>query len=535
MKKLLIFVLIIATIIGVFVMPSGASASEVNTGGEDVVYVGDTLVSEKIETDYDWYKAFLVFSDLKDVYYGVKEMDDLNVRVTFNIAGTIAVGEYEDGVFHDVYSSDLVESNDVLEYRDVYFGDGGTLTGYQYGDGKAVTIREEDLFKPLIIEIIDERNLTDYAKAWRRTQFEYSQEGRGYVREGCPTIRFKNGKVANLMYTLTTENGIFLCEINFEYGDSIIALPSALTFLRPQDKLAEKIDSMFGGLDYTAAKIMNKIATSFAGGIATFLMDTISLLTEKGLIFFIVAIIMMAFIKTRRAGIIMFVAIAVGAVFTNFVLKDAVMRSRPFETNTIYYEFWKAVGSPAESGFSFPSGHVTAAMAAATAFFICFKKKYSWLGFLVVLAVGASRIYLMAHYASDVLAAIIIGAISAILAIYITKLIYFILEHYRDHKVCSTILEKDFAEYLKKKREARAEKLKVAEAKKATETQNTVVTKERAKVETVIEEVEKVVSEKGTQCDPKLMETLVALMAEVKELIKDVKAEPKEVGKTENE
>ena len=64
---------------------------------------------------------------------------------------------------------------------------------------------------------------------------------------------------------------------------------------------------------------------------------------------------------------------------------------------------------------------------------------------------GISRNYLMAHYPSDVLAAMIVGSLSAVIAYYITKLIYYVLEKYNDNKLFAFVLDFDVLQLLKRK------------------------------------------------------------------------------------
>ena len=148
----------------------------------------------------------------------------------------------------------------------------------------------------------------------------------------------------------------------------------------------------------------------------------------------------MLFSKTRKAGICIFGAVACGALITNVILKDLVARPRPCESE--FLNEFLAFDYPTEDGFSFPSGHMTAISAATLAIFLCFNKKFSWIGFPFVLIMGASRIYLLAHYPSDVLAGMVVGAISSVIAFYITKLIYIFLNKHAENKFCDFVLNK---------------------------------------------------------------------------------------------
>ena len=492
MKRFIIAVLIIATILSVCIVPMASATTSDTTN--TVTFKGDSITSDRIETDEEWASAFKVFSQLRDIYYGIGNANP-NVRVTFNVGGNISEGSYDRGIFHDLWPDSALTGNYV--YNNIYYAD---RKGYQYKNGDVIEFGFESttLSRPIVIDIIDFLGLDDVEETWRRADYgEYDASQRGYTKSNAPTIRFKNGKVVNVAFTMGSGTGKTRCEVNFEYGTAIVPLPPELMHLRTGNNVANSIDNAFSGIDYGVASFMNKIARSFLGNIATHLANAVSLVTEKGLVFFLVAIILMCFAKTRKAGVLMFGAVAIGAIFTNFILKDLIMRTRPYETNTLYYGFWKAVGSPIESGYSFPSGHTTAVMAAATAFFISFNKKYSWVGFIVVLAVGVSRIYLMAHYTSDVIFAIIVGGVAGVASMYIAKLLYYIVGRFPNNELCKAILTKDVIQiFIQKKGE---------EEKSDTATN------------ALDEEKTEQIDEKPTESRE---DTLVALMTEVRDLLK---------------
>jgi len=183
------------------------------------------------------------------------------------------------------------------------------------------------------------------------------------------------------------------------------------------------LTDVFSGIDLGILSLMHTLA-EHAGAVLTPLARLITLLGEKGIIFFLIALVLMCRSKTRPLGVCIFGAVCCGALITNVILKDWVARPRPFETLAVYRAWWNYIGSPAEDGFSFPSGHVTAAAAGMVS--LCFMRSRRWLGAAVgvVLVMALSRNYLMAHYPSDVIAAAIIGTLSAYVAYLITMLIF---------------------------------------------------------------------------------------------------------------
>ena len=206
---------------------------------------------------------------------------------------------------------------------------------------------------------------------------------------------------------------------------------------------AQWLNTAFAGYDMAILKILHAIAGAL-GPVLTPIMKLITLLGEKGILLLLLALGLMCFSRTRRIGVCVFGAVCCGALITNFILKDWVARPRPFETLDIYRQWWEAVGSPAEDGFSFPSGHVTAAAAGMTALCLMKGRRLVVPSVVIVLLMAISRNYLMAHYPSDVLFAAVIGVASAFIAYYITKLIFRLLEEHEDLRFCELALNFDF-------------------------------------------------------------------------------------------
>jgi hypothetical protein len=152
-----------------------------------------------------------------------------------------------------------------------------------------------------------------------------------------------------------------------------------------------------------------------------------------------------------------------GALITNILLKDTIARPRPYESSVEYELWWMAVGSPAEDGFSFPSGHVTACAAAMTAITLMRGKKWIVPSVVIVLLMMISRTYLMAHYPSDVTAAILIGVFSGFVSWFITQLIFRILRRHSDVPFFRFLLDFDIRDiiplpFLKRKQRSKSAK-----------------------------------------------------------------------------
>lgn len=175
--------------------------------------------------------------------------------------------------------------------------------------------------------------------------------------------------------------------------------------------------------DHTIAKWANDVFQS-TNEILSPLLKLITNLGNMGFIFIMISLIMIFFKKIRKIGMIVLFSIAIGFVLTNLILKNVVARPRPFIDETSdYYLWWKEAGSMIESGYSFPSGHTTAAMAFGLSLFLCFKKKWSWVFLLIPLIMGFTRIYFVVHYTTDVLGAILVGGLSALISYFAIKYI----------------------------------------------------------------------------------------------------------------
>lgn len=207
------------------------------------------------------------------------------------------------------------------------------------------------------------------------------------------------------------------------------------------------LNQFFFGYDSAILGALHSLAES-AGAVLTPLMKLVTLLGEKGLVFFVLAVVFACFSRTRDLGVCIFGAVCCGALITNIILKDSIARPRPFETVEQFRQWWQFVGAPAEDGFSFPSGHVTAAAAGMTAIALMKGKKFVLPSVLVVLIMGISRNYLVAHYPSDVLAAIIVGTASGFIAWAITRLIFSFLRSHEDVPLFELMLELDIRELL---------------------------------------------------------------------------------------
>ena len=173
------------------------------------------------------------------------------------------------------------------------------------------------------------------------------------------------------------------------------------------------------------------------GAVLTPIAKALTAIGEKGLIFLVLAAILLLFPKTRKLGVCLFGAIACCFLVSNLILKDAIARTRPYLSTEQLLQWWYAAGHVVEDGFSCPSGHVGAATAGVTAIWFFRNRDKGVSGLLIFLylwpiAMTCSRCYLMGHYPTDCLLGFVVGWLSAFIAWYITEFIWVLLENHKN-------------------------------------------------------------------------------------------------------
>lgn len=158
-------------------------------------------------------------------------------------------------------------------------------------------------------------------------------------------------------------------------------------------------------------------------------MPMITKLGDDGIFWIILAVILLIPKKTRRTGAAMGVAMLLGLIIGNGILKNLFMRTRPYDlANPVVRKSHLLIDAPTD--YSFPSGHTLASFEAATALFKD-HTVYGFAAFVLALLIGFSRIYLQVHYPSDVLGGAILGFLLGLLGSTIVRAV---CDKWAEHK-----------------------------------------------------------------------------------------------------
>ena len=166
---------------------------------------------------------------------------------------------------------------------------------------------------------------------------------------------------------------------------------------------------MIGKADYAVLIfVRDHLSSPFADKLFVY----ISIAGDRALLWMITAVVLLFFKKTRPAGFLTLAVLLFELIVSEVFVKTAVQRQRPF----VEYGFKILVQPP--PSFSFPSGHALSSFSSAVVFFHFIGRKARPFIAVAVL-ISFSRIYLLVHYPSDVLAGALLGILTAFFAVRI--------------------------------------------------------------------------------------------------------------------
>lgn len=154
--------------------------------------------------------------------------------------------------------------------------------------------------------------------------------------------------------------------------------------------------------------IQNHIQNPFLTPIMSFF----TTVGKDGIIWLVIGIILLITKKYRKVGFLIWFASIINYIITE-ILKNSVREPRPFLT---LHNLHLLISAP--PGYSFPSGHTSAAFVAAFIIAI-YIRKMAAPAFIGAILIACSRLYFTVHYPTDVIAGAIVGFISSLIAVYL--------------------------------------------------------------------------------------------------------------------
>ena len=162
--------------------------------------------------------------------------------------------------------------------------------------------------------------------------------------------------------------------------------------------------------------VLDWIAEHLRCGFMDFIMPLITRLGDEGIFWIAVALILLIFPKTRKTGAMMGVAMLLGLLIGNKILKPLIGRMRPYDVREILPYLIEP-----ESSKSFPSGHTLVCFEAATVLMLRHAKPWGIVALVTAFLVAFSRMYLFVHYPTDIFGGIILGTLFGFCGMWIVN------------------------------------------------------------------------------------------------------------------
>lgn len=166
--------------------------------------------------------------------------------------------------------------------------------------------------------------------------------------------------------------------------------------------------------------ILDWIAANLYCGFLDAVMPIITLLGDAGIFWIAVSVVLILIPKYRKAGLSMGLALLMGVVVCNMIMKPLFARIRPYDFQLDQFGKVIPLLVEAQHDFSFPSGHTIASFEAATALAI-HNRKMGIPALILACLIAFSRLYLYVHYVTDVLVSVGLGIGFAFLASFLVK------------------------------------------------------------------------------------------------------------------
>ena len=152
-------------------------------------------------------------------------------------------------------------------------------------------------------------------------------------------------------------------------------------------------DEMFLTMFQTDADVLLWIQDVCVNPLLTPIMRAFTYLGNGGILWIGTGILLCFWKRTRKAGVLLLIALTCSFVVNNLILKNLIARARPYD---VIGQVLLLIAP--QSDFSFPSGHTAASFAAAMVIRKNFPRKYGLIAFAIAAIISFSRLYLGVHY-----------------------------------------------------------------------------------------------------------------------------------------
>lgn len=178
--------------------------------------------------------------------------------------------------------------------------------------------------------------------------------------------------------------------------------------------------------------ILDWIAANLWCPVLDAVMPVITVLGDAGIFWIALAAIFLLIPKHRKMGLSMGVALIMGVVICNMILKPLVGRIRPYDYQLEVFQKTIPLLIERQHDFAFPSGHTIASFEGAVAIWIR-NKKLGAAALILAMLIAFSRLYLYVHYPTDVIASVILGTGLAFLGSWLVDKLWICMEN-RKHR-----------------------------------------------------------------------------------------------------
>lgn len=161
--------------------------------------------------------------------------------------------------------------------------------------------------------------------------------------------------------------------------------------------------------------ILDWIQENLRSPFMDWLVPKITLLGNAGVIWIIIAVLLLLWRKHRECGSSLSLGLIMSLLIGNVFLKNVIARPRPC---WIDESVDLLIANPTD--YSFPSGHTLSSFIAATILF-SYNKAWGIAAYMLASMIALSRLYLYVHFPSDILAGVVLGIAIGLLVVKISR------------------------------------------------------------------------------------------------------------------